>query len=134
MVKSNPSLTRPLSPFMHYDKWPAMFLSILHRITGLAMTAGALLLVYWLTAAAMGAQSYARAQTVFACWPVQLILIGLAFSFCYHLLNGIRHLVWDAGKGFDLKVARASGLAVLLGAVAFAALIVAVFCMRGGAA
>ena len=135
MAKRDKPLVRPLSPFMYYNKWPSMFLSILHRFTGLALTAGAVLLVYWLTAAAMGAQAYAKAQAVFACWIAQLVVVGVVFSFCYHFVNGIRHLVWDTGRGFELSAARKSSYVVVVGALALTALVVAVFWARvGGAA
>jgi succinate dehydrogenase / fumarate reductase cytochrome b subunit len=135
MAKREKPLVRPLSPFMHYMGGKTLFtmgLSILHRITGVALTAGSMVLVYWLTAAAMGAEAYAQAQEVFACWPVQAVLVGFVFSFCYHFLNGIRHLVWDTGRGFELNFARNSGMFVFFGAIAFTVLIVVLFCARVG--
>lgn len=134
MAKRDKPLVRPLSPFMHYNKWPSMFTSILHRITGVALTAGAAVLVYWLTAAAMGPDAYARAQAALACWPVQLVLAGFVFSFSYHLLNGIRHLVWDTGRGFDLNTARKSSYVVIGGSLALTALVIAVFWSNAGGA
>ena len=133
MTQRDKPLVRPLSPFMHYRKWHTMTLSILHRITGVALTVGALLLVYWLVAAATGPQAYADAQAVFACPLTQLVLLGFVFSFSYHFLNGIRHLVWDTGRGFDLGVARNSGYFVVVGAVVLTVVIAAAFCARGGA-
>jgi len=111
-----------------------MGLSILHRITGVAMTVGAVLLVYWLVAAASGRESYATAQLLFSCVWVQVAIVGWVFSFCYHFLNGLRHLVWDTGRGFDLKVARNSGYTVLVGAVLLTALVCALFMTRVGVA
>ncbi len=134
MAKRDKPLVRPLSPFWQYQIWPSMFLSILHRITGVAMSIGAVLLVYWLTAAAMGPDQYATAQTIFACWITQVALIGFIFSFCYHLLNGIRHLVWDTGHGFDLAVARTSSYVVIVGAVVLTAVLIALFFARAGGA
>jgi succinate dehydrogenase / fumarate reductase, cytochrome b subunit len=135
MAQREKPLVRPMSPFWHYRFWPSMALSILHRFTGLALTVGSVLLVYWLTAAALGPEAYARAQSVFACGVTQVALLGFVFSFCYHLLNGVRHLVWDTGRGFDLAVARKSSYFVIIGAVVLTTVVVAVFCVRlGGAA
>jgi len=85
-------------------------------------------------AAASGQESYAQAQAFFACIWVQIALIGWIFSFCYHFFNGLRHLVWDTGRGFGLTVSRNSGYVVLGAAVVFTVLIVAVFARVGGAA
>lgn len=112
---------RPLSPFLLYRWQYTMALSILHRVTGCAISVGLLLFVYWLIAAASGAEAYARAQVVFAHPLIRVALLGFSFAFFYHLLNGARHLVWDAGHGFEKKVARASGWIAFLGAVALTA-------------
>jgi succinate dehydrogenase / fumarate reductase cytochrome b subunit len=109
---------RPLSPFLHYRWQYTNTLSILHRITGVLLSLGFLLLVYWLAAAAGGAEPYASALDVLASPLAQLVLFGAAFSFCYHLLNGVRHLFFDLGHGFELRTARRSGWAVAIGAVA----------------
>lgn len=92
-------------------------LSILHRVTGCALSIGLLLLVYWLVAAASGADAYAQAQRCFAHPVLQVALLGFSFAFFYHLLNGARHLVWDAGSGFEKRTARLSGWLALLGAL-----------------
>ena len=134
MAKRDKPLVRPLSPFWQYQFWPNMFLSILHRITGVAMSVGAVLLVYWLTAAAMGADRYVAAQSFFAHWFAQVALIGFLFSFCYHFLNGIRHLVWDTGRGFDVSTAHRSGYVVIVGAIIATALLVLLFFARAGGA
>jgi succinate dehydrogenase / fumarate reductase cytochrome b subunit len=108
---------RPLSPFMHYRWQYTMTLSFLHRVTGVFLCLGFLMLVYWLAAAAAGAGPYAAAVDALASPLAQPVLFGVAFAFCYHLLNGIRHLVWDTARGFELQTARRSGLAVAIGAV-----------------
>lgn len=108
---------RPLSPFMHYRWQYTNTLSILHRITGVLLSLGFLLLVYWLAAAASGPDSYGAALAVLGSFPAQLVLFGVAFSFCYHLLNGVRHLFFDMGRGFELATARSSGRAVAVAAV-----------------
>jgi succinate dehydrogenase / fumarate reductase, cytochrome b subunit len=137
MAKQDKPLVRPLSPYMQYvngQTWHTMGLSILHRITGVALSAASILFVYWLVAAAYGPESYAAAQNFFAHIWVQIILIGGVFSFCYHFLNGIRHLVWDTGRGFELRVARNSGLAVLVAALLATATLVVLFFVRTGSA
>lgn len=108
---------RPLSPFMHYRWQYTNTLSILHRITGVLLSLGFLLLVYWFGSAASGPECYATALAVLGSLPAQLVLFGVAFSFCYHLLNGVRHLFFDMGRGFELKTARSSGRAVAVAAV-----------------
>ena len=114
--------TRPLSPFMLYRWQYTMTLSILHRVTGCALSVGMALLVYWLVAAAYGAEVYAQAQTVFAHPLTRCALFAFSFSFFYHFLNGARHLVWDTGHGFEKKTARMSGWIAFLGAVALTVL------------
>ena len=108
---------RPLSPFMHYRWQYTNTLSILHRITGVLLSFGFLLLVYWLAAAAAGAERYAAALQALGSPLAQLVLFGVMFSFCYHLLNGVRHLFFDMGRGFELATARKSGWAVAVGAL-----------------
>jgi len=118
---------RPLSPHLQIYKWPlAMATSILHRATGIALAIGTVFLVWWLVAAAMGEQAYAQAQWFFGSWLGVIFLFGWCFSFFYHLCNGIRHLVWDAGYGFEKPDAYRNSVvviaaAVILTLVAFAA-------------
>jgi succinate dehydrogenase / fumarate reductase cytochrome b subunit len=102
---------------MHYRWQYTNTLSILHRITGVLLSLGFLLLVYWLGSAASGPECYASALAVLGSLPAQLVLFGVAFSFCYHLLNGVRHLFFDMGRGFELQTARSSGRAVAVAAV-----------------
>jgi succinate dehydrogenase / fumarate reductase, cytochrome b subunit len=137
MAKREKPLVRPLSPFMHYvngQTLHTMGLSILHRITGVALTVGSILLVYGLVAAASGAENYAAAQQCFSSVWIQSALVGWLFSFCYHFLNGIRHLVWDTGRGFELATARKSGYAVFFAALIVTAILVVLFVRAGGAA
>jgi len=99
-----------------------MVLSILHRATGLFLSACGFLYVAWLAAAALGPDAYARAVECLSSLPARLVLaVGLA-AFWYHLFAGIRHFAWDAGYGFEKPTARRSGAIVLiLAAGAFAA-------------
>lgn len=126
---------RPLSPFMSYRWQYTNTLSILNRLTGIALSVGFLLFVYWLAAAATGADAYAKAQVVFASLFVKVLLVAFSFSFFYHLLNGVRHLVWDAGYGFEKSTARMSGWIAFLGSIAATAFFWFLVCagMRGAA-
>ncbi len=99
-----------------------MALSILHRVTGCALSVGLLLFVYWLVAAASGPAAYATARSFFAHPLVRVLLIGFSFAFFYHLLNGVRHMTWDTGHGLERKAARLSGWIVFLGALVTTAL------------
>lgn len=109
-----PSTDRPLSPHIQvYRPQITSVLSILHRITGVALTGGTLLLTWWLVAAAYGPEQFASVQGFIGSWIGQLLLWGFTFSLFYHLGNGVRHLAWDFGWGFELPKLRASGVAVL---------------------
>lgn len=99
-----------------------MALSILHRVTGCALSVGLLLFVYWLVAAASGKVAYGQAHDFFVHPLGRTVLVGFSFAFFYHLLNGVRHLTWDTGHGLERKSARLSGWIVFLGAIATTAL------------
>lgn len=109
------ALSRPLSPHIGIWRWTlTMALSIAHRLTGLSLALGAALLAWWLMALATGPEAFSRAQEVMGSVFGRLILFGFTWALFFHLLNGIRHLAWDAGVGFSLPAARATGVAVLL--------------------
>ncbi len=111
--------SRPLSPHLQIYKWPiTMALSIGHRATGVALAVGTLLLVWWLLALAAGPQAFATAQAFIGSWLGRLLLLGWSFSLFFHLANGIRHLFWDAGCGFEIKTTTASSWAVVVASVA----------------
>jgi succinate dehydrogenase / fumarate reductase cytochrome b subunit len=105
---------QPLSPHLGIYRWQlTSVLSILHRATGIALAVGAILLVSWIGAASDGPESFAKMQWFLAS-PFGLILMfGWTVALFYHLCNGVRHLVWDTGRGLDLKSVYASGYAVL---------------------
>lgn len=93
---------RPLSPHMQIYKWtPTMAASIAHRATGVALYGGTLLLAIYLLAAAGDAQSFAVASAIYGSFLGQLVMFGYTFALLLHLFGGLRHAVWDAGKGFD---------------------------------
>lgn len=135
-MTSTTKYQRPLSPFLLYRWQYTMALSFLHRAAGCALSIGLLLFVYWLISAASGGEAYARAQDVFAHPLVKVALVGFSFAFFYHLLNGVRHLTWDIGHGFEKKVARLSGWAAFLGAIALTVVFWLIIggCIGGGAA
>ena len=95
--------TRPLSPHLSVYRMSRYTLatSIANRFTGVALSLGLLLLVYWLMALAGGARSYARATHVLATPIAKLVYAALIVAFCYHLVAGFRHLVWDTGHGLE---------------------------------
>jgi len=109
---------RPLSP--HLQVWrftTSMAMSIANRITGVILSVGLLVLVWWLMAAATGPASYAGATRLLSHGFVQLLLAGWLLSFCYHLCNGIRHLTWDLGLGMERHEAKRSGVFTLIATV-----------------
>jgi len=125
---------RPLSPHLQiYRPQITSVLSITHRFTGIVLAAGFLLLVYWLAALAAGDAVYAAALGVFAAWPVKLLLFLFSYAFFYHLCNGLRHLWWDSGRGFEIPQIYASGWLVVVASAALTLLAWAVLLFRGAA-
>lgn len=113
------SSRRPLSPHLQvYRPQITSTLSILHRLTGIALAAGTLLLTWWLAALASGPESFAAAQDFIGSLVGRLLLFGWSFALFYHLCNGIRHLAWDAGYGYEIDTATRTGWLVVAGAVA----------------
>jgi len=114
-------MQRPLSPFM-FPTWYRFqitsMLSILHRLTGIGLALGSILLAWWLVAVAAGGELFA-ATHAFLASPIGILLLFLwSAAFFYHLCNGIRHLAWDAGYGFDIKTAYITGYATIAAALA----------------
>ena len=111
---------RPLSPFMigpYYRPQLTSMLSITHRITGVINVVGALGLVGWLLAIAAGPQAYATFMGHAGAWYGLILLFGWSWTLSYHLCNGIRHLFWDTGRGFDLPTFYRTGYAVIAGSL-----------------
>jgi succinate dehydrogenase / fumarate reductase cytochrome b subunit len=107
---------RPIAPHLQiYRPQLTSFTSILHRVTGVFLALGILALIYWLAAAATSAEAFDRAQGLAASIAGRSLLFLWTGAFFYHLLNGIRHLAWDAGWGFELTTAYRSGWTVLIG-------------------
>lgn len=126
---------RPLSPHLQvYRLGFTMVLSGLHRITGVALCGGTLLLAYWLIAAAAGPEAFATAQWAFSSWFGRLVLLGFTFSLFYHLCTGIRHMLWDIGWGFEKETMQMTGIAVIVASTGLTlAAWIAGYMMRGGA-
>ena len=117
-----PARARPTSPHVMIYRWQiANTLSILHRITGAALAVGLLALSYWLLAIAGGPESYAGASRLFSSPVGMFFLVGWSFAFYFHLLNGVRHLFWDAGRGFEKTQRHASGWFAVIGALVLTA-------------
>jgi succinate dehydrogenase / fumarate reductase cytochrome b subunit len=108
---------RPISPHWIYRWQIGNTLSILHRFTGATLAVGLIALCYWLVSLAGGPQSYATAAAAFSSPVGVLALMGWTFAFWYHLLNGVRHLFWDAGRGFERTQRHASGWLAVLGSL-----------------
>ena len=109
---------RPMSPFMlgtAYRPQLTSMLSIMHRITGCALSVGTLLLTWWLVAAATSSTAYTHAARFIGSPIGLLLLFGWSAALFFHLLNGVRHLAWDAGFGFELPEVHATGWAVVIG-------------------
>jgi succinate dehydrogenase / fumarate reductase cytochrome b subunit len=105
-----PTRARPTSPHWQIYHWGiGMSLSILHRVTGSFLALGLIALTYWFVSLASGPEAYETASNVLVNPLGLLVLVGWTFAFLFHLLNGVRHLVWDAGRGFEHAERRGSG-------------------------
>lgn len=120
-------VARPLSPHLQiYRPQITSAMSIFHRITGVALGFGSLLLVWWLTAAAGSPASFERMQSFMGSILGWLLLAGWTAALFYHFCNGIRHLWWDAGRGLSIEAVERSGKIALAAAVALTVLTFAV--------
>ncbi len=114
---------RPLSPHLQvYRPQITSVLSITHRLTGVVLALGALVLVYWINAAAYGPAAFDQVQSIFSHWFGQILLFGWTLCLFFHLCNGVRHLFWDAGVGLEMGQVRVSGWLVLVAAAGLTAL------------
>jgi succinate dehydrogenase / fumarate reductase cytochrome b subunit len=114
MSVANRPVHRPLSPHLQVYRWQlTSVMSILHRATGIALSVGAIYLAIWVMCAAAKPDTYAAFQSFNTSILGRLLLGGWLFSTFYHLCNGIRHLFWDAGYGFEIKDAYRSGWVVV---------------------
>jgi succinate dehydrogenase / fumarate reductase cytochrome b subunit len=117
MTTKTPAQSRPLSPFMlgqyYRFQWTSL-LSFGHRITGVGLALGTALVALWLIALAAGPATSEAVAPHIKAWYGQVLLFAWTWALMYHLCNGIRHLFWDVGMGFDLKTAERSGYAVVV--------------------
>ncbi|MEM9385821.1 MAG: succinate dehydrogenase, cytochrome b556 subunit [Pseudomonadota bacterium] len=121
MSPSTPS-SRPLSPHLQvYRPQLTSVLSISHRATGVVNLLGLAALVYWLASAAAGPKAYASAVAYLTSPLGLILLVGVTYAFCYHLCNGIRHLLWDTGRNFEIAQIYRSGWIVVGASVALTA-------------
>lgn len=107
--------TRPISPHLQiYKPQLTSVLSITHRATGIFLTLGTVMLVYWIMAIASGPNAYSIVHSFFGSVIGRLLLLGWSYALFYHLCNGIRHLFWDIGLGFEMRAVYISGWAVVV--------------------
>jgi succinate dehydrogenase / fumarate reductase cytochrome b subunit len=134
MAHSRRAVERPLSPHLSiYRPMLTMMMSITHRITGAALFFGTLLLTWWLLAAASGPTAYAKVQAFMGSIIGLLILFGYTWALIHHMLGGIRHLIWDTGRGFGPAEREWLALANLIGSVGLTLVIWIVgFIVMGG--
>lgn len=116
--RSTGPINRPLSPHLTiYRPQLTTITSILVRITGNALILAALLIIWWFVAAATGPAAFARADYVITSWLGKLVMLGSILALWYHLLGGIRHLIWDSGRMLDVKASERFGIFMLAGSV-----------------
>lgn len=131
MAEPSKTANRPLSPHLQIYRWPlGMAMSIMHRASGAALAVGLVMIVWMLAAAAAGPAAWENFRTV-ASSPLGLLaLFGWSMALFYHMCNGVRHLIWDTARLFDLKHAYWAGLTVLVASAALTALLW--ICVAGG--
>jgi succinate dehydrogenase / fumarate reductase cytochrome b subunit len=114
-ARSGGPAQRPRSPHLQIYRWPiTMGTSILHRVTGVGLALGTVIVAWWLVAAAMGPDQYAIFESAAGGLLGRLVLFGFTLALVYHALNGVRHLAWDIGIGFKIPTANATGIVVYL--------------------
>lgn len=128
-----PRIDRPLSPFMTYRWTLTMAMSIVHRITGIALYAGTLLMAWWLIATASGPGAYANIQGFTSSFIGRVVVFGYTWALLHHMLSGLRHLVWDLGYGFGPSEREWLTRAALIGSITLTILVwVIAFVVGGG--
>ncbi|MDD7909733.1 MULTISPECIES: succinate dehydrogenase, cytochrome b556 subunit [Pseudovibrio] len=124
MANADFKANRPLSPHLQvYRLILTMLMSILHRITGAGLYFGTILMAFWLICAASGPEAYEFANGVFGSWIGRLILFGFTWALVHHMLGGLRHFVWDMGRGFQLEAANWMAKATIIGSVSLTILL-----------
>lgn len=132
MAQANPGKNRPISPHLSiYRMTNSMVMSILHRITGAALYFGTLLLAAWLISAAIGPDAFTYVSGLLASWPGKLVLLGYTWALMHHMLGGMRHLIWDTGRGFNLSTVNLLSNGTIIGSLILTALVWLV-ALKGG--
>ena len=127
------TVRRPLSPHAGIYRWPVtMFASILNRVTGVALSVGLLLLVWWLVAAASGPPAYANVQAFTTSFIGRVIVFGFTWALMHHLFSGIRHFIWDLGYGFKANEREALTWGALVAGISLTVLLWIVAIAVGG--
>lgn len=117
-------IERPLSPHLQiYTPLINMVMSILHRLTGVALYAGTLILAAWLMAAASGPDAFAWISGLLATWPGKIVLFGYTWALIHHALGGIRHFIWDFGFGYDLPTVDLLSWGTIVGSAVLTAMV-----------
>ena len=114
----------PLSPHLQIYRWHlSMILSITHRIIGVVNSVALILICLWTISFLFGEENYEIIKILFQSFFGKLLIIGLSWSFSFHMLSEIRHLFWDLGYGFDLKISKITGVITIIGSLVLTALI-----------
>ena len=114
----------PLSPHLQIYRWHlSMILSIAHRIIGVINSIAIILICLWTISLLFGEENYEIIKILFQSFFGKLLIIGLSWSFSFHILSEIRHLIWDLGYGFDLKTSKITGALTIIGSLALTAFI-----------
>ena len=114
----------PLSPHLQIYRWHlSMILSITHRIIGVVNSMAMILICLWTISLFFGEENYEIIQFFFQSFFGKLLIISLSLSFSFHMLSEIRHLIWDLGYGFDLKISKITGIITIIGSLALTILI-----------
>lgn len=114
----NVKAERPLSPHLQiYRPLINMVMSIVHRITGVALYFGTVLLAWWLTAAATGPEYFNFVNGIFGSLPGRIVLFGYTWALMHHMLGGLRHFIWDTGRGYDLATVDRLSWGTIVGSV-----------------
>lgn len=132
MSEHTKTMERPLSPHLQIYRWQlTMTMSILHRMSGAALAVGTLMVIWMLLGLASGPQAWGVFQMFVTSWIGKLMLFGWSAALFYHMCNGVRHLFWDAGYGFEIRNAYRSGYVVLAAAVLLTAVVWCGICPGG---
>ena len=114
----------PLSPHLQIYRWHlSMILSITHRIIGVVNSIAIILICLWTISLLFGEENYEIIKILFQSFFGKLFITGLGWSFSFHMLSEVRHLIWDLGYGFDLKISKITGVITIIGSLALTILI-----------